>query len=129
LPTIRVTKRRKTSDLFGRGLEILFSAKTTSLRAVSVLSLTGALVNALYSIYVLIVSLGGGVAEGWSSMSLQISGMFFLTSLTLAAICEFLIFLYNTSLTDSRYFISRELSSRRSGLSKKLNIVEHLDSD
>ncbi len=116
--------RKRTSDLFGRGMEILFSASSLPLRAVSVLAITGAGLNLVYSVYVLLTSLTSSVSEGWTSMSLQISGMFFLTSLVLAMICEFLIYSRQSNSPSAKYFIAREISSPRSGLNIELNIAE-----
>ncbi len=119
--------RKKTSDLLGRGMEILFSASTLPLRAVSVFAITGAGLNLVYSVYVLLISLTSSVSEGWTSMSLQISGMFFLTSSVLAMICEFLIYSRQSNSPSAKYFVARELSSPRSGLNIKLNIAEKND--
>ena len=117
--------RRKTADLFGRGLEILFSASSAPLRSMSFLALAGAALNVIYSAYVLLWSITGTALEGWTSMSLQMSGMFFIVSLLLAMICEFLIFMYQSQVKGSPYFIVREISSPRLGLNSKLNISEY----
>lgn len=127
LQTLGRMPKRKTSDLFGRGMEILFSASSSPLRAISMLSLTGAGVNVLYSMYVLFTSLTSSVSEGWTSMSLQISGMFLLTSLVLSMICEFLIYSQQSTFSGSKYFIAKEISSPQFGLNKKLNIAESND--
>ena len=127
LPTLRTMPKRATSDLFGRGMEILFSASSSPLRAISMLALAGAGLNVVYSIYVLFTSVTSSVAEGWTSMSLQISGMFLLTSLVLSMICEFLIYSQQTAFSGNKYFIAREVSSPQFGLNTKLNIVEKND--
>ena len=127
LATLSKAPKRKTSDLFGRGMEILFSASSWPLRAISILSLTGAGFNVFYSMYVLFASLTSSVLEGWTSMSLQISGMFLLISLVLAMICEFLIYSHQSTFHGSRYFIAREISSPHFGLNKKINIAEKND--
>jgi len=127
LPTLGTMPKRKTSDLFGRGMEILFSASSSPLRAISMLALTGAAINVLYSIYVLFTSLTISVSEGWTSMSLQISGMFLLTSLVLSMICEFLIYSQQSTFSGSKYFIARELASPQFGFNTKLNIAEKID--
>lgn len=124
VPTLGKMPRRKTSDLFGRGMEILFSASSSPLRALSITALSGAGLNVIYSMYVLVTSLTSPVSEGWTSMSLQISGMFLLTSLVLAMICEFLIYSQQQTFSGSKYFVAKELFSPQFGLSAKLNIVE-----
>jgi hypothetical protein len=127
LPNLGRMPKRKTSDLFGRGMEILFSASSSPLRAISILALVGAAINVLYSMYVLVTSLTSSVSEGWTSMSLQISGMFLLTSLVLSMICEFLIYSQQSTAPGTKYFISRELSSPQFGINLKLNIAEKND--
>jgi hypothetical protein len=129
LATLGRMPKRKTTDLFGRGMEILFSASSSPLRAISMLALLGAGLNVLYSMYVLFTSLTSSVSAGWTSMSLQISGMFFLTSLVLSIICEFLIYSKASTFPGSRYFIAREISSPQFGLNTKLNIAEKNDRD
>lgn len=127
LPNLGKMPKRKTSDLFGRGMEILFSASSSPLRAISMLALAGAGLNLLYSMYVLFTSLTSSVSEGWTSMSLQISGMFLLTSLVLSMICEFLIYSQQSTFSGNKYFIAREFSSPQFGLNTKLNIAEKND--
>jgi hypothetical protein len=127
LPSAPAARRRSSVELIARGLEILFSVSYSPLRAISVLALSGAILNVVYSIYVLASSLTGPVSQGWTSMSLQISGMFLLVSLVLAVMCEFLIFLYQSTSQTDRYFIARELNSPHSGLSKRLNVVSEQD--
>jgi polyisoprenyl-phosphate glycosyltransferase len=112
----------RLSESFGRAMEILFSASHSPLRSISFLAILGAGLNLIYSAYVVSVSLTQTVERGWTSMSLQISGMFFLISLLLAAISEFLIFLYRQNGRNSDTFVTREVSSRRVGLADELNI-------
>jgi hypothetical protein len=128
LPMLGKMPRRKTADLFGRGMEILFSASSSPLRAISMLALLGAGVNVLYSMYVLFTSLTSSVSEGWTSMSLQISGMFLLTSLVLSMICEFLIYSQQSRFPGSKYFIAKELTSPQFGINTRLNVAEKNDS-
>jgi hypothetical protein len=114
--------RKSVSESFGRGMEILFSASSSPLRLISVVALVAAFLNLVYSIYVLTVSATQEVERGWTSMSLQISGMFFLISLVLSLISEFLIFMYRAIGSDEPTFVKNEIVSRQVGLAGKLNI-------
>jgi hypothetical protein len=116
------SKRKNVSSSFGRAMEILLSASSAPLRVVSTLALVGAGLNVAYSIYVLAVSATLKVTPGWTSMSLQISGMFFLVSLVLSLMCEFLIFLYRAIGGGQDSFIVREINSRFQGLRNQINV-------
>ncbi len=62
------------------------------MRMVTSLSLFGAVANVLYSIYVVGISLFKvDVEPGWVSLSLQQSGMFFLISLVLLVLGEYIL--------------------------------------
>lgn len=117
-------RRKSLSSSFGRAMEILFSVSSAPLRLVSALALGGAGLNLTYSIYVLVVSATLKVAPGWTSMSLQISGMFLLISLVLSLICEFLIFLYRAIGGSQDSFIVREINSRHEGIRNQLNVED-----
>jgi hypothetical protein len=120
-------RRTSLTSSFGRAMEILFSASSAPLRIVSTLALCGAGLNVAYSIYVLAVSATLKVTPGWTSMSLQISGMFLLVSLVLSLMCEFLIFLYRATGGPQDSFIVREVNSRFEGLRNQLNVDDGSD--
>lgn len=120
--SFKIPKRKSFTSSFGRAMEILFSASSAPLRVVSTLALAGAGLNVAYSIYVLAVSATLKVAPGWTSMSLQISGMFLLVSLVLSLMCEFLIFLYRAIGGPQDSFIVREIDSRFEGLRNQINV-------
>lgn len=118
------TGNRDLSASFGRSMEIIFSASVAPLRAISLISLTGAAVNLIYSVYVLVVALTERVTPGWTSMSLQLSGMFFLVTVVLASLSEFLIYLQRQGSSEAKYFIRSQLTSRRTGFAEQLNVTE-----
>lgn len=69
---------------------IMVSQSTRPLRFVSVLGLVGSFLNLLYALYVVAIYLTReDVAPGWTTTSLQLSGMFFLLSLILATLSEY----------------------------------------
>lgn len=121
---LTLERNKKTlRESFARATEILFASSTAPLRAISAMSLLGAMLNLIYSIYVVAVSLLEQVARGWTSMSLQLSGMFLLISLVLAAMCEFLIFMHRSLNREPLYFIQSIWSSPTSGSMSQLNIA------
>lgn len=73
-----------------RGITVLVTSSLSPLRAVSYLGVAAATLNLLYAFYVVGVNLfAKHVAEGWTTLSLQISGMFFVAFLVLAVLCEY----------------------------------------
>jgi hypothetical protein len=60
------------------------------LRLVSYLGIAAGLFNLLYALYVVGVNLfSSHVAEGWTTLSLQMSAMFFFVFLILVTACEY----------------------------------------
>ncbi|GHW69350.1 glycosyl transferase [Vibrio cholerae] len=114
---------KKLSDSFDRGMRLLVSTTKAPMRLVTSLSLFGAGANLVYSIYVVGIALfKADVAPGWVSMSLQQSGMFFLISLVLLVLGEYI--LHMTSLTNEGplYHVGQEFTSARMTRLEKLNI-------
>ena len=83
----------------------------------------GAISNIFYSIYILIVAIFfENVAEGWVSLSLQQSGMFFLMSVVLLVLSEYILSILNTSYKDSDYHVADEYKSSFISKRAKLNV-------
>jgi glycosyltransferase involved in cell wall biosynthesis len=73
-----------------RGLTMLVTTSISPLRMVSYLGIGVAMLNLIYAGYVVVVNmLKSDVAAGWTTLSLQISGMFFFVFLVLVVICEY----------------------------------------
>lgn len=117
-------KRFKFGQQFTRSLETLWSASVKPLRMVSIFSLLAAGLNLLYTFYVLGVSLTQEVERGWTSMSLQISGMFLITLLVLAALVEFLIFMQKSLNRDPDSLIIGEVNSPDNSFTKAVNVAQ-----
>jgi glycosyltransferase involved in cell wall biosynthesis len=67
------------------GLSVIVNSSTAPLRLVSTLGLVGSLLSFLYSFYVIAIYLvKRDVMPGWTTMSLQVSGLFFLVFVMLA---------------------------------------------
>lgn len=122
-PTVSRTKRLGESiDL---GMRLLVSTTRVPMRLVTSLSLIGAGANVLYSIYVVVIAfLKPNVAPGWTSLSLQLSGMFFLISLVLLVLGEYILHMASLSNEGPLYHVGQEFTSARMTRREKLNIEE-----
>ncbi len=82
------------------------------LRIVTAVGVLGALLNLSYACYVMFVYLlRPTIAEGWTTLSLQSSGMFFLICLILAVLSEYVGAILGEVRTRPLYFIAQELNS------------------
>ena len=95
------------------------------MRLVTALSMFGAVANVVYSLYVIVVGLfKADVAPGWISLSLQQSGMFFLMSLVLLVLGEYILHMASLSNEGPLYHVGQEFTSARIARREKLNIEE-----
>lgn len=94
------------------GLSVLVHNSVAPLRLVSVLGLLGSLLSFLYSLYVIIIFLfKEDVRPGWTTTSLQVSGLFFLVFLMLTMMGEYLGRVVEESADRPLYHIREEQSS------------------
>lgn len=108
-----------------RGLRLLVSTTRAPMRLVTTLSLFGAAANLLYSVYVVVVGLvKADVAPGWMSLSLQQSGMFFLISLVLLVLAEYILHMASLSNEGPLYHVGQEFTSARLTRRERLNVEE-----
>ena len=122
-PTMAQTKRFWES--MDRGMRLLVSTTRAPMRLVTMLSLFGAIANVFYSVYVLAIGLfKADVAPGWVSLSLQQSGMFFLISLVLLVLGEYIVNMVSLSNDGPLYHVGQEFTSAHMTRHKKLNIEE-----
>ncbi|MFC5480073.1 glycosyltransferase [Massilia suwonensis] len=122
-PLAAKTKRLAAS--MDQGMRLLVSTTQTPMRLVTSLSLFGAAANVGYSVYVVIVGLfKEDVAPGWVSLSLQQSGMFFLISLVLMVLGEYILQMASLSNEGPLYHVGQEFTSARLTRREKLNIEE-----
>lgn len=116
---------KRLGESIDRGMRLLVSTTRAPMRLVTYLSLFGALANVVYSIYVLAVAaLKPDVAPGWVSFSLQQSGMFFLISLVLLVLGEYILNMASLSNEGPPYHVGQEFTSARMTRLEKLNIEE-----
>ena len=106
-----------------RGMRLLASSTRAPMRLVTALSLFGAVANLLYSIYVVGVAVfKADVEPGWVSLSLQQSGMFFLISLTLLVLGEYVLQMASMSNEGPPYHVASEHLSERLTRRQRLNV-------
>lgn len=123
-------KRKSFLDSLDRGIQILVSTTRTPMRFVSATLVFGSVANVLYSIYVLIVALlADNVEPGWVSMSLQQSGMFFLISMVLLVLSEYMTQTIGFVNGAPRFYVTQEFSSPSRIMNGKLNLEEPIQSN
>jgi glycosyltransferase involved in cell wall biosynthesis len=117
--------RKKLGESIDRGGRLLVSTTQAPMRLVTSLSLFGAGANLLYSAYVVAIAIfKTDVAPGWVSISLQQSGMFFLISLVLLVLGEYILHMARLSNEGPLYHVGQEFTSARMTRREKLNIEE-----
>lgn len=121
--TPQISPRKHLGNSIDRGMRLLVSTTRAPMRLVTSLSLFGAVANLLYSIYVVAIALlKEAVAPGWVSLSLQQSGMFFLISLVLLVLGEYILHTATASNEGPLYHVGQEFTSARMTRHEKLNI-------
>lgn len=119
----QISPRKHLGNSIDRGMRLLVSTTRAPMRLVTSLSLFGAVANLLYSIYVVSIALlKEDVAPGWISLSLQQSGMFFLISLVLLVLGEYILHTATGSNDGPLYHVAQEFTSARMTRHEKLNI-------
>lgn len=123
--TPKTPQKKSLGDSIDRGIRLLVSTTRAPMRLVTSLSLFGAVANLVYSFYVVAVAfLKVDVAAGWVSLSLQQSGMFFLISLVLLVLGEYILHMASLSNEGPLYHVGQEFTSARMTRHEKLNIEE-----
>lgn len=107
-------------------IEIATAYSTHPLRFVTWLGVFAGVANVMYALYVVLLNLSNiEVAQGWTTTSLQLSGMFFLLFLILVVLAEYIGRILTESRKDPSYFVADELTSTISVAdAKRRNITE-----
>ncbi len=93
-------------------LQIIFINSVHPLRLASYCSLLASGFNLIYMIYIVGIYLfKNKVAEGWVTLSMQNAIMFFLISLILAILCEYVGIMFTKSRGWSSYYVANEKNS------------------
>jgi len=125
IPDLTVVQKRTFIQSARRGLRVTFSTSRMPLRIVAGASLVGAIGNLGYSVYVIVVALTQKhVAPGWTSSSLQQSGMFFLITSVLFVLSEYIVQVARLANSGPEYFIGHEFGSQSRTASDRLNLDE-----
>jgi len=123
--TTKPARPKRLGESIDRGMRLLVSTTRGPMRLVTTLSLFGAGANLLYSGYVIAVALfKPDVAPGWTTLSLQLSGMFFLISLVLWMLGEYILHMVTLSNEGPAYHVAQEFTSAVMTRRQKLNIEE-----
>lgn len=121
----KATRPKHLRDSIDRGVRLLVSTTRAPMRLVTALSLFGAVSNLLYCVYVVAIALfKTEVAPGWVSVSLLQSSMFFLISLVLLVLGEYILNMASLSNEGPLYHVGQEFTSARMTRREKLNIAE-----
>lgn len=111
-PIVGPDKRRTLTAGYTEAVEMVTSYSTHPLRVVTIVGVIAAFLNVIYAIYVVIIRLVlSEVAEGWASTSLQLSLMFFIICLILAALSEYIGRILTETRREPAYFVMEELES------------------
>lgn len=108
-----------------RAAELTLTLSTKPLRIAALLCLSISFLSVLYSFYVVGYWLTHeSVASGWASLSLQISGLFFLVSLVLALISEYMQQILENIGRRPLYFYTTHMVSDEMSFSHDSNVLE-----
>jgi hypothetical protein len=117
--------RKSLLQAFDQGMRLLVSSTRGPMRIVNALSLFGAVANLVYSGYVIVVAIvKADVTPGWVTLSLQQSGMFFLISLVLLMLGEYILNMARLSNEGPAYHVAQEFTSARMTRHERLNVED-----
>jgi glycosyltransferase involved in cell wall biosynthesis len=121
----KASRPKRLGESIDRGVRLLVSTTRAPMRLVTALSLFGAVGNLLFCAYVVAIAIfKTEVAPGWISVSLLQSGMFFLISLVLLVLGEYILNMATLSNEGPAYHVGQEFTSARMTRREKLNIVD-----
>lgn len=125
-PILNPARHRTLKTGVIEALEIVTTYSSHPLRFVTWLGVVAALIDLLYAVYVVVLHVSNvEVAEGWTTTSLQISGMFFFLFLILVVLAEYIGRILTESQKDPVYYIADELTSTaRVADEKRRNITK-----
>ena len=113
----------KLRESLSRGVRLVTSSSGSPMRLATILSSVGALASLIYSMYVLFIwAFKEDIAPGWVSLSMQQSGMFFLISLVLLVLSEYVLEISRKANSGPSYYIADEFTSARLTRKDRLNV-------
>lgn len=119
-------KPRGLVQSINEAIGLIIENSTHPLRFVSWLGLVAAIGNLIYIAYIVAVYfLKANVLAGWTTLSLQNAGQFFMIALILTALCEYMGRMLNRLRERPLYYIREERNSAVLLIDKeRLNVVE-----
>ncbi|OQW90394.1 MAG: hypothetical protein BWK79_20015 [Beggiatoa sp. IS2] len=124
------TDRTPVFTALFKGLDIIFSSSIKPLRLVTFTALTMGILNLWYALYIVLIAVfKENIAEGWITLSLQSSGMFFLLSLILAILSEYIFRMMENMYKRPLYQITEEKVSNVLTHRQRLNVVSSEKND
>jgi hypothetical protein len=116
----------RLSDRMSRALRLLLTSSALPLRLSSLIGLAGGVLSLLYAVYVACVwLLKPDVQAGWTTLSLQSSGMMFIFSVLFVFLAEYLIQILSANPARSRrHLVSREITSQIARQEGRLNVID-----
>ena len=113
----------KLRESLSRGIQLVTSSSENPMRLATTLSAVGAFGSFIYSVYVVFIwAFKEDIAPGWVSLSMQQSGMFFLISLVLLVLSEYVLEISRKANSGPAYYIADEFTSARLIRKERLNI-------
>lgn len=117
--------RKRVGGGFRKGLSALARSSVLPLRIVSIGSFAVGLLSVLYTGYVVLIYLfKPDVMPGWTTISLQISGLMVLVSVMFWMIAEYIVAIRAALPPRRRIAVARELRSERTLSSGLINVVD-----
>jgi len=107
-----------------KAVDLLFSTSARPLRIITLMSLGISVLSMLYALYsVLIFVVRDDIAKGWTSLSLQISGLFFLVCIILAVMSEYILQILEATTHHPRYHIAAQRHSTTMDYARTRNVI------
>jgi len=105
-------KKDSAASEAATAIDLLAAHTRHPLRVVTLAGMVGAVLNLFYAVYVVVIYfVKSNVASGWTTLSLQQSGMFFFICLILAVLSEYVGTILGEVRSRPLYFIAHEANS------------------
>jgi len=126
----KTTRTRSFGESFSQALTIIMENSAHPLRFVSWMGMFAAISNLIYAGYIVAVYLlKENVIEGWTTLSLQNAGQFFLITVILTALCEYTGRILSRLQNRPLYYLMNEQNSSILLIDRdRHNIVEESES-
>ena len=106
-----------------KAIDLTLATSVRPLRIASLASVAMSALSIIYAIYIVFVRfLLENVQPGWATLSLQVSVLFFLVSIVLAVMCEYLLQIFETTNRRPVYHIVRDGYSSTMDYKQELNV-------